>query len=144
MSRSSWPVRALGWAAIGAACACVACRSSAAPPAAAVFVVDVLGEQFRVLVRDEAHLAQARRILSGAEAQKVVAGRLAAGNGSFNTGWSWHLLPETVDFTMGTIELCDGRPSFVESALDYWLNTVKTFCPWQGRLVTEERPPAST
>ena len=28
------------------------------------------------------------------------------------------------------VELCDGRPSFVEDDLDYWLDTVKQYCPW--------------
>src|SRR5512146_1966225 len=96
-----------------------ACRSATAPAAgsAAVFVVDVSGERFRVLLRDDALIAHARRILSGSEPQKIVNGDLASGNGGFNTGWSWHLKPEGIGFADATIELCDGRPSMVEANL---------------------------
>jgi len=34
-----------------------------------------------------------------------------------------------------TIELCDGMPGFVESELDYWLDTVKSYCPWSAKLI---------
>lgn len=125
--------------------AMVGCGSATAPRApagGAVFVVDVVGERFRVLVRDSATRAQARRIVSGAESQKIVTGELSAGNGGFNTGWSWHLTPATVGFADFTMELCDGRPSLVEADLAYWLGTVKRYCPWQGRIVAEEPVPS--
>jgi hypothetical protein len=37
-----------------------------------------------------------------------------------------------------TIELCDGRPSMVEENLDYWVDTVRFFCPWGARLLKVE------
>ena len=42
----------------------------------------------------------------------------------------WHY----TDFTLVevAIELCDGTPALVEQDLPYWLNTVKSFCPWAG------------
>jgi hypothetical protein len=33
------------------------------------------------------------------------------------------------------IELCDGRPSFVEESLFYWLLTVGSYCPWSSQIV---------
>ncbi len=66
-------------------------------------------------------------------------GTLARGDGGFNMPWSWHLLPKTVEVADFTIELCDGRPSMVEADLDYWVDTVKQFCPWGGRLVERKR-----
>jgi len=35
-----------------------------------------------------------------------------------------------------SIELCDGTPSFVEENLDYWLDTVHTYCPWSSKVVS--------
>jgi hypothetical protein len=34
-----------------------------------------------------------------------------------------------------TIELCDGRPSDLDRDLEYWLGTVKRYCPWGARPV---------
>ena len=113
--------------------------ASTGPDGGIVFVVRVAdAEEFRILLRDPALIAQARRILRGEESQKIVVGPLAAGDGGFNDGWSWHLVPEETGFAEAAIELCDGRPSFVEDDLDYWLGTVRTYCPWSARIVGEE------
>ncbi len=124
-----------------AVAACGSATAPRAPASGAVFVVDVVGERFRVLVRDSGTLAQARRMVAGTENQKIVTGELTAGTGGFNTGWSWHLTPGTVAFAEITIELCDGRPSLVEANLAYWLGTVRRYCPWHGRIVAEEPVP---
>ncbi len=116
-----------------------ACDSvSTGPDGGAIFVIEVVDEEFKIRLEDPATIAQARRILSGQEPQKIVIGRLAAGDGGFNTGWSWHLLPGETEFAEAAIELCDGKPSFVEEDLDYWLNTVQYYCPWSARVVSEE------
>jgi hypothetical protein len=41
--------------------------------------------------------------------------------------------PETVHVADMAIELCDGRPSMVQSDLSYWIGTVGQFCPWGAR-----------
>src|SRR5688572_12079177 len=56
----------------------------------AIFVIHVVDEEFRIRLEDPTLIAQARRILNGQEAQKIVIGRLATGDGGFNDGWSWH------------------------------------------------------
>ncbi len=61
-------------------------------------------------------------------------GPLLAGDGGFNQPWSWHLDPADVRMVEVSMELCDGRPSYVEKDLDYWLDTVKFYCPWSGRV----------
>ena len=103
----------------------------------ATFVVVVGSEQFRVLIDDEQLITQARRMITGAEPQKIVNGELDNGDGGFNTGYRWHMKPSTVSFADLTIELCDGRPSDIESNLNYWINTVKRYCPWGGQIVAE-------
>lgn len=45
--------------------------------------------------------------------------------------------------TSSAIELCDGLPSDVESNLDYWVDTVRYFCPWSGKIVGMGLPDAS-
>ncbi len=102
-----------------------------------LFVVDVNGERFKVLVRDPAIVEVLRSMLRG-ERGGIVIGELRAGDGGFNKPWSWHLDPDTVEVADATIELCDGMPSFVEAELNYWLNVVKRYCPWNGKVVAEE------
>ncbi len=123
--------------ALGAACG----GGSPAAPARAVYVVDVVGERFRILLSDGERIAEARRILAGEESQKIVAGRLLAGDGGFNDGYGWHMDPATVQFADASVEVCDGRPSAVEANLDYWLNTLGQYCPWAARIVAEEAAP---
>ncbi len=48
--------------------------------------------------------------------------------------WSWHLDPARSEMVEMSIELCDGRPSYVEGNLDYWLGKVTQFCPWGVRV----------
>jgi hypothetical protein len=117
-----------------------ACDDSSTGPdeQAAVFIIEVVDETFRIRIEDPDLVAQARRILGGEEPQKIVTGQLAAGDGGFNDPWSWHLVPETVGFAEAAIELCDGKPSFVEDDLSYWLNTVGTYCPWSAQIIAEE------
>ncbi|MFQ5871053.1 MAG: hypothetical protein ACE5IB_02685, partial [Candidatus Geothermarchaeales archaeon] len=60
---------------------------------------------------------------------------LVRGDGGFNSPWSWHLDPDTVSMTEFSVEVCSGRPSDVESDMDYWVDTVGSFCPWSAEIV---------
>ena len=71
--------------------------------------------------RAQLRLAQDQRFL-------FPAGPIAAGNGGVNLSWGWHYT--RADLAEMSIELCDGRPSLVQADLNYWLGTVKSFCPW--------------
>jgi hypothetical protein len=116
-----------------------ACADSAAPDDGALFRVDVGGESFHVSVVDEAVIAEAERRIQEEDGVAIVIGTLARGDGGFNQPWSWHMLPMTVRVVDISIEVCDGRPSMVEADVDYWVDTVKQFCPWGGRLVERKR-----
>ncbi len=111
-----------------------ACTDAAAPANDAVFKVDVGGETFHVSVTDAAVIAEAERRMRDDGGVGIVIGTLAHGDGGFNQPWSWHLVPATVEVVDFSIELCDGRPSMVEADLEYWVDTVKQFCPWEGKL----------
>ncbi len=116
-----------------------ACTDSAAPDDGALFRVDVSGESFTVSILDEAVISEAERRIQEEDGVGIVIGTLVRGDGGFNTPWSWHLLPNTVQVADMSIEVCDGRPSMVEADVDYWVDTVKQFCPWGGRLVERKR-----
>lgn len=94
-------------------------------------------EEFRYTTPSQDFIAKARAQLLLPEAQRHLfpSGSIAAGNGGFNHPWSWHFVDATLVET--ATELCDGRPSFVEADLNYWLNTVKCFCPWGGYVYME-------
>jgi hypothetical protein len=34
-----------------------------------------------------------------------------------------------------SIEVCDGKPSYVQENLDEWLDTVGNYCPWASKVV---------
>ena len=114
-----------------------ACTRNLSTTGSALFAIEVADERLRVLLTEPESIQQARTLLNSG-ANKVLTGDLASGDGGFNHGYSWHLVPESIGFHDATIELCDARPSFVEEHLDYWLATVKTYCPWNSRVVWEE------
>ena len=49
--------------------------------------------------------------------------------------WSWHVDPAAVEWADFTIELCDGRPSYIEENLCTWLEQVGSWCPWSARVI---------
>jgi hypothetical protein len=98
------------------------------------FTIDAVGERFTVRATDPETIQQ---LIDNHEGKNNfhVTGTLVEGHGGFNSPWSWHLDPDSVRMAEVSIELCDGRPSFVEEELDYWLDTVRTYCPWSSKVV---------
>lgn len=97
------------------------------------FVIEVAGEQFRLRTTNlAAATALDERRRTGVLG--VVSGRIVRGDGGFNAPWSWHLDPLSIEVPQASIELCDGRPSMVQSDLDYWVDTVQRYCPWAARV----------
>ena len=106
-----------------------------AQPKLAYFVVEVQNERFVLAVADERAVRDAIDCLEGRK-RLIPTGEIAAGDGGFNTGWGWHLKPETVRFAELTMEVCDGKPSDVGNI------TSRRYCPWTARIV--ERLPDKT
>ncbi len=104
---------------------------------AIIATFDVVGEQFRVRIENPATIEQVRALERGESSATIPNGRLRRG-AEGNEPWSWHLDPQEIELSEITIELCDGRPSFVEADLDYWVGTVGWFCPWSAVLVDVE------
>lgn len=92
-------------------------------------------EEYRILLTDPADIAIAEQLLAGEEAPRIPSGVIVrGGDGGVNTGYSWHIDPDTVEFAELTIELCDGLPSYVE---DGSLSGDR-FCPWSAEVIAIE------
>ncbi len=123
---------------LSAATLALGCSTATSPndTFVAAFDVEVSAEVFTVRVVTTAQAAALRaRMQSGTRG--VITGALRAGNGGFNSGFSWHLDPATVEAPDLAIELCDGRPSMVEASRQYWLDSVRQFCPWGAKVIRE-------
>lgn len=94
-------------------------------------MVSVVGETFVMRATDPETIRLARENLAGRN-QRFPIGPLRSGNGGFNAPWSWHLDPGEVRMTEAAIEVCDGRPSYVETHLADF----PTYCPWAARIVS--------
>jgi hypothetical protein len=120
--------------------ACAAASPSAptspspSPPASAGTVVtfQVGDEQYRIQLTDPADIGIAQQLLAGEEAPRIPNGLIVRGDdGGVNSGYSWHIDPDTLEFADFTTEVCDGLPSYVEDGTlsgDY-------FCPWSAEVI---------
>lgn len=61
-------------------------------------------------------------------------GPIERGTEEYNPDWSWHFVENKWELVSASIEVCDGRPSFVEEELDYWVENVGRFCPFSSRV----------
>jgi len=114
----------------------VGCAPPPGPPpaAGATYRVDVSGETFVLRTTSPAVVAQLDEALATRRVG-VLGGSLRRGNGGFNPAHQWHIDPATVYVADLAIELCDGLPSFLDDDLDYWVDTVGSYCPWSARVV---------
>jgi len=121
---------------IAAGVLAVACGGPTAPsPGTAEFLIEVVpGERFvlRTTHPDTIRLADENmRGLNGA----FPLGPLRRGDGGFNAPWTWHLDPAETRLVDVAIEVCDGRPSYVErNQSDY-----PTYCPWGAKVISRRR-----
>jgi hypothetical protein len=104
------------------------------------FTVQVIDETFVILITDLETVKLALENLNGKNS-KIPHGELSAGDGGFNEPWSWHLVPDTVRMVDSSIEIYDGRPSFVENELEYWLDSLGFYSPWGGKVVSANASP---
>ena len=96
-----------------------------------VATFSVEDEQYRVLLTDPADVAVARRLLAGEEAPTIPNGLIVRGESGVNTGHTWHIAPESVEFADMTMEVCDGLPSHID---DGTLEGER-YCPWGAELI---------
>jgi hypothetical protein len=93
-------------------------------------------EEFQVWITNEATIQQVLDLRDGRSTANIPNGAIRTGPGvaDHNAPWSWHLHPQDIAMAEQTVEVCDGRPSLVESLLEDYL-IVGRFCPWGAELV---------
>lgn len=99
---------------------------------------EVVDERFRIWVTNAQTIQQIFDLRDGESQASIPIGpvRRGPGRADHNLPWSWHIDPEQVAMAEATIELCDGRPSFVEEDVEGWIESVGSYCPWSARLVS--------
>ena len=99
-------------------------------------------ESFFVKMTDPATIQQAMNDFNG-QRNLIPAGIVVAGNGGFNAPWSWNIDPSSVKLSQVWMEVCDARPTEVESNLTSWLG--QTYCPWDAVVsAVYDVPPTQT
>lgn len=91
------------------------------------------GKEFVTKVTDDVTLNALRVALESDGRAGIPNGVLQHGDGGFNTGHEWHMV--SVELAEVAIELCDGTVSMVDSDVDYWVDTVGRYCPWDTKVI---------
>ena len=94
------------------------------------FVVDVAGERFVLRTTNAETIRLAAENLQGGN-RRFPSGPRRDGSGGFNSPWTWHLDPDQTQMVEAAIEVCDGKPSYVE----LHQSAYPTYCPWSARIV---------
>ncbi|MHC4954749.1 MAG: BP74-related protein [Planctomycetota bacterium] len=92
-------------------------------------------EAFRVWITNPATIDDLFEIQAGVNPNRFPAGKFLAGAGldGHNAPWSWHLDNEDIAMVEVAMELCDGRPSFVEQDVASYI-AIGRYCPWSAFL----------
>ena len=96
------------------------------------FTVQVGNEQFVLFTTNEETIRLATENFQGKNTRHP-AGRISLSNGGFNSPYSWHFVPEGVQMVEVSVEVCDGKPSYVNQHLNDYL--ASGYCPWAGKIV---------
>lgn len=116
------------------------CDSPAAPDdeleGGILATFSVSGETFRVWMTNPDAIEQVLALRQGTSRANIPNGALKTGpgRGNHNRPYSWHLDPDDIAMAEMTIELCDGRPSWVEANRDRFVAEVGRYCPWSAEL----------
>jgi hypothetical protein len=93
-------------------------------------------EQFKVWITNSAAIERVLALRAGGEGGGIPNGKIHRGNGhaGHNAPFSWHLDPDDIQVVDVAIELCDGRPSYVEQHVAEYVDTINRYCPWGAKL----------
>jgi hypothetical protein len=62
------------------------------------------------------NIATALKLLAGEATPHIPTGRVVRGDVDINVGFSWHIDPTLAEFADTATDVCDGRPSDLESS----------------------------
>jgi hypothetical protein len=122
-------------------CALAGCSSPTSPSpdlrGGVLATFEVSGERFKTFVTNPTTVQVLFALQRGESAASIPNGRIRRGDGvgDHNAPFGWHLDAEDIEMAFATIELCDGRPSFVEAHIGEYVDVVGRYCPWGARLV---------
>jgi hypothetical protein len=127
--------------AVVAGCGLLGCGGPggpSAPTATAPVVVtfEVDDERFTALLTDPTDIDIARHLLAGDDVPNIPSGKVIRETG-VNTGYSWSMDPNDLEFVAVTDEACDGVPSDVETGQ----LTGDRFCPTAAVVVAIDPAP---
>jgi hypothetical protein len=117
------------------------CSSKVAPSpdlaGGVVATFESTGERFKVFVKNAAAIERLIAIRNGAPLGQIPNARIlrGAGAGAHNAPRAWHLDPDDIQIVDAAIELCDGRPSYVDAHVADYVDVIGRYCPWGARLV---------
>ncbi|CAO3653010.1 unnamed protein product [Cunninghamella echinulata] len=98
-------------------------------------------EEFTIKLTDINKIEKARKILSGEENDEIhLFGRIIKRQVPYNSKWSFHYDPDTIQFMTQGIEVCDATTVYVEDHLDEACGAFLPgcmWCPWTSRLLRE-------
>jgi len=95
---------------------------------------DVAGDQYSIFVTNNETIEEVFAVQRGESQATIPNGLIVGGAVFYNQPWSWHMDSQDIHMAEMTIELYDGLPSFVESELEYWLETVHHYAPWSATI----------
>jgi len=90
-------------------------------------------EVFYAWITNTAGIAEAIALWRGQSMARIPVGKLDCTNGTYNCGWSWRMIPDTISFAEVTVEVCDGRPSYVEAHCSTFGGG--SYCPWSAEFI---------
>src|SRR5688572_29520996 len=76
------------------------------------------GAQFVVRLEDPNLIKEARDIIGGIARDSHISGTIVKAPAAYNSGWSFHLDPDSVDFFSVAAEVCDASTVMVEQDLE--------------------------
>lgn len=103
------------------------------------FSVPPSPETFVIRLVDPALIQQARAILAAPEGKQVM-GKIVKAPAFYNTPWSFHLDPHSIQFFDFAVEVCDASMAYTQEHLEEVGGSFlpgNTWCPWGSQLKAE-------
>ena len=107
-------------------------RRPARPIAGEYFTIRVVDEDFQIFATNSATIQLLRENFEGKNSMHP-SGRIALGNAGLDHPWNFHYIPDQVGMSDFSIEVCDGKPSYVSENPEQYLQV--GWCPWMAKVV---------